>query len=97
MARCKKNIIGVMFQMAGAMVNLVSLWPLGWPFGPTPHSKVTVASVGRPCFAPPHPLCVQCGKAGEAPGMLCEKPHNEADTAQSFADHSHSLKQVEFS
>lgn len=23
-----------------------------------------------------HILCVQCGKPWEAPGMLCEKPHN---------------------
>lgn len=30
---------------------------LSWPFGPTPRFEVTVASVGKPCFAPLHPLC----------------------------------------
>lgn len=46
-----------------------------------------VASAGKPCFAPSHPLCVQCGKPWKAPGRLCEKPHNdEAETEQSYTD-----------
>lgn len=74
-------------KIAKVMVNPVSLWLLGWPFGPTPRSKVMVASAGRPCFAPSHPLCVQCGKPWEAPGMLCEKRHNEeAETERSSTD-----------
>lgn len=44
-----------------------------------------VASAGKPCFAPSHPLCVQCGKPWEAPGRLCEKPHN-AEAEQSSTD-----------
>lgn len=46
-----------------------------------------VASAGKPCFAPIHPLCVQCGKPWEAPGRLCEKPHNDwAEAEQNSTD-----------
>lgn len=77
------------FWKAGVIVsdfNVALPLPV-WPH--TTRFKVTVASVGRPCFAPLHPLWVQCGKAWEAPGMLCEKPHNGASTEQSGASLTH--------
>lgn len=79
-----------------AEVNQVLSWLLRCPFGLTPRFKVTVASVGRPCFAPPHPLCPMWESLRGPWHAPWETPQRSSRRRAPLTHHFHSLKQVSF-